>query len=76
MDAETLAREFSGRISFLGGIDTQDVLVHAGKEGVREEVRRIKSLLGPRFIVSPSHEALLPNVPPENVVAMAEAALE
>jgi len=26
--------------------------------------------------VSPSHEALLPNVPPENVIAMAEAALE
>jgi uroporphyrinogen-III decarboxylase len=26
--------------------------------------------------VSPSHEALLPNVPPENVEAMVEAALE
>ncbi|MGA3246060.1 MAG: uroporphyrinogen decarboxylase family protein [Bacteroidota bacterium] len=76
MDAETLAREFGGRISFLGGIDTQDVLVNAGQEGVKKEVRRIKSLLGPRLIVSPSHEALLPNVPPENVVAMAEAALE
>ena len=76
MDAETLAREFGGRISFLGGIDTQDVLVNAGGEGVKAEVRRIKSLLGPRLIVSPSHEALLPNVPPENVVAMAEAALE
>jgi hypothetical protein len=35
-----------------------------------------KELLGPCLIVSPSHEALLPNVPPENVVAMAEAALE
>jgi uroporphyrinogen decarboxylase len=76
MDAETLAREFGGRISFLGGIDTQDVLVNAGKDEVKGEVRRIKKLLGPRLIVSPSHEALLPNVPPENVVAMAEAALE
>ena len=76
MDAGTLAREFGGRISFLGGIDTQDVLVNADREGVKKEVRRIKNLLGPRLIVSPSHEALLPNVPPENVVAMAEAALE
>ena len=76
MDAETLAREFKGRISFLGGIDTQDVLVNAGPEGVKAEVRRIKNLLGPRLIVSPSHETLLPNVPPENVVAMTEAALE
>jgi uroporphyrinogen decarboxylase len=76
MDAETLAREFKGRIAFLGGIDTQDILVNAGPEGVRAEVRRVKRLLGPCLIVSPSHEALLPNVPPENVVAMAEAALE
>ncbi len=76
MDAETLAREFKGRIAFLGGIDTQDVLVNAGPDGVRAEVRRIKQLLGPQLIVSPSHEALLPNVPPENVIAMAEAALE
>jgi len=76
MDADTLAREFKGRIGFLGGIDTQDVLVNARPEEVKAEVRRIKNLLGPRLIVSPSHEALLPNVPPENVVAMAEAALE
>jgi uroporphyrinogen decarboxylase len=32
--------------------------------------------LGPLLIISPSHEALLPNIPPENVVAMAEAARE
>ena len=76
MDAETLAREFKGRIAFLGAVDTQDLLVHADPGEVRSEVRRLKALLGPRFIVSPSHEALLPNVPPENVVAMAEAALE
>jgi uroporphyrinogen decarboxylase len=76
MNAEKLASEFGGRISFLGGIDTQDILVNASPAAVKEEVRRVKSLLGPRLIVSPSHEALLPNVPPENVVAMAEAALE
>ncbi len=76
MNAETLSSEFRGRISFLGGINTQDVLVNASPAEVMEEVRRIKKLLGPRLIVSPSHEALLPNVPPENVVAMAKAALE
>lgn len=76
MNAETLTKEFGGRIAFLGGIDTQDVLVNASPEEVKAEVRRVKKLLGPRLIVSPSHEALLPNVPPGNVVAMAEAALE
>jgi uroporphyrinogen decarboxylase len=76
MDAETLAKHFKGRIAFLGGIDTQQVLVHATPEEVKAEVHRVRSLLGPRLIVSPSHEALLPNVPPENVQAMADAARE
>lgn len=76
MDAEILAREFKGKIAFIGGIDTQDILVHATPEQVKEEVRRVKKLLGPCLVVSPSHEALLPNVPPENVKAMAAAAVE
>lgn len=76
MAAETLARDFGGRITFLGGIDTQDLLVHATPEVIKADVRRVKALLGPRLIVSPSHEALLPNVPLANVIAMAEAALE
>ncbi len=76
MDAETLARSFKGRIAFLGGIDTQDLLIHASPEEVKAEVRRVKRLLGPCLIVSPSHEAILPNVPPANVEAMAQAATE
>jgi uroporphyrinogen decarboxylase len=73
MDAETLARDFGGKITFMGGIDTQDLLVSASPEQVSEEVRRVKDILGPRLIISPSHEALLPNVPPENIEAMAQA---
>ncbi|RKY05681.1 hypothetical protein DRP77_00190 [Candidatus Poribacteria bacterium] len=76
MDAETLAREFKGKIAFMGGVDTQELLVRGTPEEVKEEVRRIKELLGPALVVSPSHEAILPNVPPENIEAMAEAALE
>jgi uroporphyrinogen decarboxylase len=76
MSAEVLARDFKGRIAFMGGVDTQELLVHASPEEVKSDVRRVKELLGPRLVVSPSHEALLPNVPPENFEAMAEAALE
>jgi uroporphyrinogen decarboxylase len=76
MDAETLARDFGGRITFMGGIDTQDLLVHGTPEEIKEDVRRVKRLLGPRLIVSPSHEALLPNVPPCNIEALARAAVE
>ena len=73
MDAETLRRDFRGKIAFLGGIDTQELLVRGTPEEIRNDVHRVQSLLGPHLIVSPSHEALLPNVPPENVLAMAEA---
>ena len=76
MNAETLAADFKGRIAFMGGIDTQELLVRATPAQVKEDVRRVKKLLAPRLIVSPSHEAVLPNVPPENIAAMAEAALE
>ncbi|MBM3297291.1 MAG: hypothetical protein FJY83_06790 [Candidatus Aminicenantes bacterium] len=74
MEAEDLARDFQGRLAFLGGVDTQDLLLRGTPGEVRDAVRRLKRLLGPRLIVSPSHEALLSNVPPQNVAAMAEAA--
>jgi len=76
MDAETLSRAFRGRIAFLGGVDTQHILNHGTPAEVKAEVRRVKSLLGPCLIVSPSHEAVLPDVPCRNIAAMAEAALE
>jgi uroporphyrinogen decarboxylase len=76
MDADSLARQFKGKIAFMGGIDTQELLVNASPEEIRADVRRVKGILGPKLIISPSHEALLPNVPPENVRALAEAALE
>ena len=74
MDAETLSRDFQGKVCFIGGIDTQDLLVNGSTRDVRNEVNRIRDLLGPNLVISPSHEAILPNVPPENIVAMAEEA--
>lgn len=76
MEAEKLAADFKGQIAFLGGIDAQDLMTNGSPEQIREDVRRVKQLLGPNLIVSPSHEAILPNVPPENVQALVEAAAE
>lgn len=76
MGADVLARDFKGRIAFMGGVDTQELMVHGTPEDVKADVRRIRKLLEPRLIVSPSHEALLPNVPPRNLEAMARAAQE
>jgi len=74
MDAENLARQFQGDLVFVGGVDTQDLLPFDTAEHVRKEVTRLKDVFGDRFIVSPSHEALLPNVPVENSLAMSKAA--
>jgi uroporphyrinogen decarboxylase len=76
MEAERLAAEFGGKIAFLGGVDTQELLVNGTPDAIKAEVRRLRGLFGPRWICSPSHEALLPNIQPRNVAAMAEAALE
>ncbi len=76
MEANTLARDFRGKLAFVGGVDTQHLLIHATPAQIRDEVRRLKDCFGPHFIVSPSHEAILPNVPLDNVIAMAEAARE
>jgi uroporphyrinogen decarboxylase len=76
MDAESLARKYKGKVVFMGGVDTQHLLPFGTPDEVRSEVRRLKYLFGPNFIVSPSHESILPNVAPENIAAMAEAATE
>jgi uroporphyrinogen decarboxylase len=76
MDALTLAQDFKGKIAFLGGVDTQDLLIYGTPLQIKDEVRRLRALLGPCLIISPSHEAILPDVPPRNIAAMAEAAVE
>jgi uroporphyrinogen decarboxylase len=76
MDAQTLAKKYNGKIVFIGGVDTQELLPFKSPYEVREEVKRLKDLFGPNFIVSPSHEALLPNVPPMNIEAMADEAFK
>ncbi len=76
MDAESLARQFRGKIAFLGGIDTQELLNKGRPVEILREIRRLRDLFGPCWIASPSHEALLPDIPPRNIAAMADAALE
>ena len=76
MGPERLVEEFGRDIIFIGGVDTQELLPFGTPTQVRDEVRRLKEIFHENFIVSPSHEALLENVPIENVIAMSEAAKE
>ena len=74
MEPERLAKEFGKDLVFAGGVDSQNLLVNGTPEQVRDRVHRLRDIFGPNYIVSSSHESLLPNVPFENVVAMARAA--
>ena len=76
MEAAQLEKKYGRDLVFLGGVDTQDLLPFRKPADVREEVLRLRDIFGDHFIVSPSHEALLPHVPFENVVAMSKAAKE
>lgn len=77
MDTRELKREFGAEMSFWGGIDTQSVLPFGTVDEVRQEVRRRIEDLAPGggFVLAAVHN-LRPEVPPENVVAMLEAACE
>lgn len=75
MDAESLA-QYKNDLAFVGGIDAQSFFVNATPEEIRAEVRRVRKVLGPNIVISPSHEEILPNVPAENILAMAEAVRE
>jgi uroporphyrinogen decarboxylase len=77
MDTARLKREFGRELSFWGGIDTHKVLPTGTPAEVREEVkRRINDLRGQGGYVLSAVHNIQPEVPPENIVAMYEAALE
>jgi len=74
MDAESLKKRFQNRVAFCGGVDTQHLLVHGTPKEVEDEVWRLRKLFPTGLLLSPSHEAILPDVPPENIAAMFAAA--
>lgn len=72
MDALTLKENFGHLGSFCGGIDTQELLVNGTPEMIREKVAELTQLFPTGLIISPSHEAIKPDIPPENVNAIFE----
>ena len=78
MDPVRLKREYGDRVTFWGGgCDTQTVLGNATPQAIREHVRERIRILAPGggFVFNQIHNIQV-NVPPENVVAMLDAALE
>jgi uroporphyrinogen decarboxylase len=72
-DTKALKARFGDRVVFWGAIDTQHVLPAGSVADVEAEVRqRIRDLApGGGYVVAAVHN-IQPDVPPENIVAMAE----
>jgi uroporphyrinogen decarboxylase len=78
MDTTRLKREFGDVLVFWGGgCDTQRILPRGTEAEIRDEVkRRIDDLApGGGFVFAQVHN-ILPDVPPENIMAMYEAVWE
>ena len=74
MQPENLKARFGGQIAFCGGVDTQELLPHGTQQDVMDKVKELRTIFPTGLIVSPSHEALQADVPPENVKAMFDEA--
>jgi uroporphyrinogen decarboxylase len=76
-DTGKLKAQYGRDLTFWGGIDTQWVVPFGTAEQVRQEVRRrIEDLAeGGGFVLAAVHN-IRPEVKPENICAMFDAALE
>jgi Uroporphyrinogen-III decarboxylase len=72
MDAPNLKNHFFGKTSFCGGVDAQHLLVNGTPDEVSSKVHELKELFPTGLIISPSHEAILPDIPPANIRALFE----
>ena len=70
MSAKELKEKYTGKTSFCGGVDAQNLLVNGKPEEIREKVSELKALFPTGLIISPSHEAILPDISPANVEAL------
>ncbi len=77
MDVARLKREFGDRLTFWGGISTQQTLPFGTPDEVRAEARRVRDLLsaGGGYIFAPA-QGIQGDVPPANIAALLEVARE
>jgi len=73
MDVETLKKNFEGLGAFCGGIDAQELLVNGSPEEIDKKVKQVKKVFPSGLVISPSHEAILPDIDPANIEALFKA---
>lgn len=74
MDPQGLKEQYGDSVSFCGGVDAQHLLVSGTAQEVEDKVNQLRSIFPTGLIISPSHEAILPDIPPANIGALMKAA--
>jgi len=74
MEPRGLKEKYADRVSFCGGIDAQHLLVNGTPDAVEAKVRELRNIFPTGLIISPSHEAILPDIDPSNIAAFFRAA--
>lgn len=77
MDPAFLKSQFGDQLTFHGGIDVQQLLPFGSPREIADKVKELIGVLGKNggYIVAPAH-AIQPDTPPENILAMYDAAKE
>jgi uroporphyrinogen decarboxylase len=70
MQPEKLKKQFYGNVAFCGGVDHQHLLMSGTPEDIRGKIQELKDIFPTGLIFSPSHEAVVPEIPPVNIKAM------
>lgn len=75
-DIHKVKELYGDKLAFWGGVSTQRALPHMTPEQVKQEVRRIMEVMKPGggLIIAPTH-AVHFDIPPENILAMADVFL-
>jgi uroporphyrinogen decarboxylase len=75
METDQLKQRFGKKLSFWGAMDTTEILPNGTLDDVRNEVRKIIRDLAPGggFVLASVHN-IQSDIPPENIIAMFEAA--
>jgi uroporphyrinogen decarboxylase len=76
MNPRELKREFGTALAFMGGVDTQVLLVKGTADDVRRETERLLEVMtadGGGYILAASH-CVPPETPFDNIFAMFDAA--
>lgn len=77
MQPEYLKKRYGNRVTFWGGVDTQQLLPYGSPQEVADGVKRLIDIMAPGggFILATVHN-VRPEVPPENLIALFDTALE